>query len=153
MGFKNVGSILSTNEFNDYVTLMRYNFILTENININKSLIEGEYANYQFDLSDATIVDNGVLINDITLATEIKVSLVNPTFSHSNYNLKFRVMSIEDYNIYNENRQSMISYETYEVTLNQNDDEVILDLSEFDNNQILLFTVDVEIKHNIPRVI
>lgn len=148
MDYKRLGDTLTTADYNAYVSLLKYNTSLSENFTIDNPTIKGIYADYEFNFENATIVDNGLLVTNETKSATNSVKLKNPIFKNSNYNLKFKVMSITDYNMLNEGTDN-ITYTDFEIILKNSNNTVNLDLSSYDNGLVILFDVEVNIKHNV----
>lgn len=152
MDYKRIGDGLSIGEYNAYVSLIRNNMILSENFLIDKSIIIGKYGIYSFNFDDATIIEKGILITDETKSADNIIELIEPSFKHSTYHMKFQLMRITDYNLFVDNAGGYIETDTLEVELSADDDMVELDLSEYENNMILMFNVNVKITHDIPTI-
>ena len=148
MEYKTLGSILTTEDYNAYVSLLKYNTTLSERFTISNSLVNGVYADYEFGFENATIIDNGLLITNESKSSVNTIGLVNPIFKNSDYILTFKIMSIDDYNVFNETTYN-IHYTNMELTLTNDDNIVELDLTSYENNLVILFDVEVLIKHNV----
>ena len=148
MEYKTLGSSLSLADYNAYVSLLKYNTSLAETFEINSSTVKGVYADYEFNFENATIVNDGLLVTDESKASTNTIELKNPIFKNSNYILSFKVMSIEDYNLCNEGTDN-ISYTDFQVVLTNDEKVAALDLSGYENGLVILFNVEVLIKHNI----
>lgn len=152
MDLKEIGDTLSLGEFNAYVSMLRGHISLSENINISGTSVKGQYATYVFNFNNSTIVDKGLLMTPETKNAENTVVLEAPVFSHSNYYLKFQLMSISDYNLFVEDSSSYIQNEDLEIVLNATDNSVELDLSDYDEDFVLLLDIQVRIIHEIPNI-
>ena len=74
-----VGDSLTTAEFNSIVSLLRHNVVNVDGIRINDS-VNGVYGVYEFDISDTTILDNGIVVSDETITAEPKVAALDVLF-------------------------------------------------------------------------
>ena len=150
-GYCNIGDVLSDEDFNAVVQLLRANNDFSENIQINNSTVKGEYGTYIFNLNSATIVDNGVLITNETLSSIGTVKLVNPTFKNSRYQLKLSVYSLSDVNVLNENYNDNISRTDLIIDLAENT-EVNIPFNTLDLNCIVGFNAAVSITHDLAVI-
>ena len=149
--YKDIGDELSTNEFNNYIQLLREHIQFKDNIHINNGLIEGTYADYMFQLQDVTVVDNGILIAQETLDSTATVRLVDPVFKNSSYQLKIDVFSVSDVNILSESNNNNIVTDTLLIDLEEYSD-VVIPLSELDFNMIVGFDASIIIKQDKPII-
>lgn len=152
MELKTIGSSMTIGEFNAYVSLLRGNIYFTEQVSMNETNVVGKYAVYGFNFNNATIVDNGILITDETKSAENSIEIF-PIFTHSSYHLTFTLMTIDDYNLFLEDSSNHIETQTFEIVLSNDENSKVLDLSEYENNTVLLFNVMVKVLHDIPKIV
>ena len=145
-----VGDSLTTNQFNSIVSLLRHNIIHDDNIRINDS-VTGKYGTYEFDITETTILDNGIVITDETILAEPKVKLTSPTFINSTYTLKLSVLHYTDVNILDDDTEDYKVIETLEIELTPNT-WVDIPVATLEDGYIILFDSNVEIKHDKPII-
>ena len=150
-GFYTFGDVLSNEDYNAIVQLLRVNNSFNENIQIKNSTVLGKYGTYVFNLKSTTIVDNGVLITNETLSSIGTVKLINPTFKNSNYCLKLTVYSLSDVNVCNESSNDNIT-ETELLVYLDNDSEVNIPFNTLDLNCIVGFNAIIDITHDLPVI-
>lgn len=149
INYKNIEDTLTTAELNAYASLLAHNKILIDIFRLKNGTIAGNYGEYTFDLSTASIVDNGILITDETLSNNITVKLSNPT-QYATYTLHFSVVRYGDASILDEPTDNI---ETFDLSLDLVDGETVniplTDLQEYD---IILFDTLLTVKHDKPEI-
>ena len=150
INYKKIGDTLTDSELNAYASLIAHNKVLKDSFKLKNGVITGVYGNYEFDLTNASIVDNGILITDETLSNNITVKLTNPT-QYATYTLHFTVIRYGDVNILDETTENI---ETFDLTVDLITDTTIniplTDLQEYD---VILFNSNITIKHDKPEII
>ena len=101
INYKNIGDTLTDSELNAYASLIAHNKVLKDSFKLKNGVITGNYGKYTFDLTNASIVDNGILITDETLSNNITVKLSNAT-QYATYTLHFTVIRYGDVSILDE---------------------------------------------------
>ncbi|MBR1610731.1 MAG: hypothetical protein IJ672_04470, partial [Methanobrevibacter sp.] len=145
-----IGDTISTNDFNNYIQLLRDNIEFKDEISINDGLVHGVYADYNFNLDNVTVVDNGILITEETITSTVTVRLVDPIFRDDTYQLKVKVFSVQDINVM-ESDQSNIVTDTFLIDLEEFED-VLIPLNDLDFSMIVGFDVEVLIKQDTPII-
>lgn len=141
---------LTEDEFNALVYILKRFNPFTDNININNSIITTDYAKYIFNLEEATIIDNGILITKETLESIGTVRLVSPVFKHSTYILHLKVYSVDNVNI-DIASQDNIEVTDLDISLVENTD-VNIPFDTLDLNNIIGFEATVTITHDKPVI-
>ena len=150
INYKDIGDTLTTAELNAYASLLAHNKILIDSFRLKNGTIAGNYGEYTFDLSNASIVDNGILITDETLSNDITVKLSNPT-QYATYTLHFTVVRYGDVNILDETTDNI---ETFDLTLDLIDGETVnIPLDTLQEYDVILFNSNITIKHDKPEII
>ncbi|WP_407415828.1 hypothetical protein [Methanobrevibacter sp.] len=145
-----ISDSVSTEEFNNYIQLLRNNIEFKDNISINEGLVHGTYADYSFSLDNVTVVDNGILITEETLSSTATVRLVDPIFKNNNYQMKVNVFSVSDVNVMDSNRNNIVT-DTLTIDLEEFED-VVIPLSDLDFNMIVGFDAEILIKQDKPII-
>ena len=136
-------------QFNNLIQVLRDNVPFYDDIKIKNGVINGLYGDYTFNITDATILDNGILISEETIANDLTVRLNNPQFEYSTYTLTLDVVSIEDINLLDDYNSDNITHTSLDVTLTPNE-AVTISLSELEFNTVIDFDARVKIEHNKP---
>ena len=154
LNIKNIGDTLSTDEFNGLVYRLRQKGALTGSLNFEKNnLITGFYATYQFNGVNGQLRnDSGIIINDKIKNTPLTVKLVNPFFLNAKYALTFTVRSLTGVNICEENKEEYISTDTFSIALVE-DSDVSIPISNYVNDDVLDFDVEVNISFDVPEIV
>lgn len=145
-----IGDNLTQNEFNNIIRLLRTNNVHTDNFNIKQGTVNGEYADYIFDIDSTTLTDKGILITDETLTNLGTVKLTNPVFNNSQYTLKLNVYHITDVNSF-DNGSDNVVVDTLTIVL-EKDVEINIPFNTLDYNYVIGFSAVVEITHNLPVI-
>jgi len=141
-----VGDSLTTSEFNNIVALLRHNTIHNDPIRIN-DLVTGVYGTYEFDITDTTVLDNGIVVSDETITAEPRVRLTNPTFNKSTYTLQLKVLHYTDVNILDDSTDDYTVIDTLEIELLP-DEWIPIPVTDIEQGYIILFNSNVEITHD-----
>ena len=147
----NIGDKLTTSEFNAFIQVLKSRLNMTDTIRATDGTVNGEYGEYKFNLSDVTIVDNGILITEETLSANPTVKLTHPIFRNSTYTLKLDVFSVSDVNIMNDYNTDNITHDTLEIILRENTD-VAIPLGSLEFNKIVSFNAVIDIVHDQPVI-
>lgn len=140
-----VGDELSVSEFNAIVQTLRYNNPLSETIRLRNTAVNGQYADYVFDIESTTIIDEGILVTQETLTELGTVTLRNAMYKSSQYYLDLTVKSIDDVNVFDDDTDTTTTTEiTVELVENEPVD-IPFDTLDFDN--VILFDATVRIEH------
>ena len=149
--FKTIGSNLTTTEFNGRVSLYKHfkkhyeSFRITDTVN-------GDYADYVFDIADTTVLDNGIVITDETITAEPKVKLTNPVFHYSTYILKLDVLHYSGVNIFDDETPTDFKVvDTLEIPL-EPDTWVDIPVTGLEQGYIISFDSNIEITHDLTEI-
>ena len=145
LDFKTIGDSLTTDEFNQFVTLIRNNFPIIRRFTLTENIINDEYFTLEFDLSNATIVSNGVLVTARTREHPPKVELRDVLFEHSSHTLVLKVFNFTG-------DRSADDYATVTVALEE-DVETAIPLTGLENGEVILFDgAELRITHDKPTI-
>lgn len=144
-----IGDTLTTNQYNSIVSLLRQNTIFNDNIRINET-VTGKYGTYEFDISDVTFLDTGIVITDDTITAQPKVKLTNPVFRWAKYTLQLTVMRYTGTNVTEED-VDLIETETIELVLTKNT-WVNIPVTDLNNADIILFNANVKVSFDVPEI-
>ena len=147
MPYLNVGDTLTTANYNNLVQVIRDNITLNNPIKIRNGLIHGLYGDYQFNMTDVSLTDKGILITDETLSNEVTVTLLNPVYQHSTYTLILTVATISDVHLDNSSTDNYYDTTPLEVTLNPNT-TVTIPIENLEENRVILYDAIVQVKHD-----
>lgn len=149
MNYKNIGDTLTTAELNAYASLLAHNKVLNDSFNLKNGKIIGEYGEYAFDLTNASIIDNGVLITDETLSNDITVTLENPT-QYASYTLHLTVLRYDEVHLLDEDTPNT---ETIELTIDLvKDTSVVIPMTDLQEYDVILFNSNITIRHDQPEI-
>lgn len=140
---------LTTAQFNAFVSMLRHNTILTDNIHINET-VNGVYGDYEFDIDGTTIIDTGIIITDETILAQPKVKLSNPVFNSSKYILKLSKLHYTGTNIIDDDINNYRVVETVEIELIE-DEWVDIPVNAEEENYIL--NLDAIVTVNFDEVV
>lgn len=154
LNIKNIGDILTTEEFNALVYRLRQKGNLSGTLNFEeKSKITGVYATYEFNNVEGQLRnDTGIIVNDKVKNYPLTVKLTNPFFLNANYKLTFTVRSISGANVCEEGKSDLITKDTFSIILVEGS-EVSIPLTNYINDSILDFDVAVSISFNVPEIV
>lgn len=151
---KNIGDILTTEEFNAFVYRLRKNGTLVGSLNFEeKSSIDGVYASYVFNNVEGQLRnDKGIIVNNKIKNNPLTVKLVNPFFLNAKYTLTFTVFSISGANVCDDNKEDFISKDTFSIDLIE-DTNIAIPLNDYINDSVLDFNITVNISFNVPEIV
>ena len=154
LDIKNIGDYLTTDEFNALVYRLRQQGNLKGNLNFeDDTSITGVYATYEFNNVDGQLRnDKGIIVNEKVKNNPLTVKLVNPFFLNANYTLTFTVHSITGANVCEDGKGDFITKDVFSISLVEGS-EVIVPLTDYVNDSILDFDVDVNISFNVPEIV
>lgn len=166
-GWKSHGDDLNQGEFNNMVYLMRKNTVFYDSFEIQEGEVNGAYADYEFTVTDSTIVDTGFLLADTLNNSNsgglrgtkaptpkivpFKVKLKNNYFKQSKYTLILTVKTIKNVNLDPDSKYNYIEDTVIkqELTPNQLIEVNFYGKIDFDDfNHIVSFSATVEITHD-----
>lgn len=150
---KQIGDKLNADDFNRMVYMFRQKGVLTGNINFeNSNSITGQYATYTFENVDEQLRnDTGIIINDKIKNNPLTVKLENPFFISARYVLVCTVISLTGANIYDDNTDYKVK-DTFNVEL-VNGSSVAIDVTDYTNDSVLDFIVEVDISFDVPEIV
>ena len=154
LNIKDIGDNLTTDEFNALVYRLRQIGNLKGNLNFEENnSITGVYATYQFNNVDGQLRnDTGIIVNNKVKNNPLTVKLINPFFLNAKYTLTFTVRSISGANVCEEGKGDFISKDTFSIDLVE-DSDVAIPLTDYINDCILDFGVEVSISFNVPEIV
>ena len=154
LDIKDIGDNLSTDEFNALVYRLRQIGNLKGNLNFEENnSITGVYATYQFNNVDGQLRnDKGIIVNNKVKNNPLTVRLINPFFLNAKYTLTFTVRSISGANVCEEGKGDFITKDTFSIDLVE-DSDVAIPLTDYINDSILDFDVEVKISFNVPEIV
>lgn len=147
--YYSIGDSLTDAQFNSIVDLIRTNTVNTDAFRLKQGLVNGNWADYTFDIDGTTVTDQGILITDETLTSLGRVMLTNRKLHYTTYTLKLKVYHITDINICDE--ESAIEVDTLDITLVE-DEWVTIPFTLLDYNYVVSFDATVEIRHDVPVI-
>ena len=149
--YYSIGDSLTTNQFNQIVSLLRNSIIHNDAIRINET-VDGIYGKYEFDIDDCTFLDTGMLITDETISAEPKVKLTDNVFRWSTYTLQLKVFHYTGVNILDDIDPSDLKVvDTVEVELTPNT-WVDIPVDDLEENYIISFDTNVAITHDKTEI-
>ena len=143
-----LGHQLTQEEFNGLISLLRHFRTHDDPLTLKQGLINGKYADYNFNINGTTITDKGILITRETLANLGTVTMTNNKFHWSTYTLELQVYHVTDYNITEEDTEDSV-IETLEVVLEPGV-ETTIPFDKLDYDYVVLFGANVHITHDKP---
>ena len=147
--YYSIGDSLTDAQFNSIVDLIRTNTVNTDAFRLKQGLVNGNWADYTFDIDGTTVTDQGILITDETLTSLGRVMLTNRKLHYTTYTLKLKVYHITDINICDE--ESAIEVDTLDIELVE-DEWVTIPFTLLDYNYIVSFDATVEILFDVPVI-
>ena len=142
---------LSTTQFNSIVDLIRNNTVNTDSFHLKQGLVNGDWADYTFDIDGTTFIDQGILITDETLTSLGRVMLTNRKLHYTTYTLKLKVYHITDINVCDEVSEDNIEVDTLDIVLVENE-WVTIPFTLLDYNYVISFDATVEILFDVPVI-
>lgn len=146
-----IGDQLTESQFNAYISLLKQNIRHTGSFRISQSEIQGSYGTYEFDISNATIIDNGIIVTDETITAQPKVKLSDNVFRWSSYILKLDIIHYTGANILDDTTSDFKVVETIEIELVPNQ-WVDIPVETLETDYIISLDATVEIRHNKPEI-
>ena len=141
---------LTTAQFNAFISLLRQNIKHNDNIRLSDS-VTGLYGNYEFDLTDTTVLDNGIVVTDETITAEPKVRLTDKVFNGSKYILQLSVLHYTGVNILDDTTEDFKVVDTLEITL-ENDEWVTIPVEQLEQGYIIDLDAVIVIDHTAPII-
>lgn len=148
--YYSIGDKLNTAQFNGIVQLIRNHIKNNDNLTLKQGLNNGDYGDYEINIDDATIVDNGILITEETLQNTNTITLTNPSFYYSRYILTLTVLEYATPGIGDNTRPETIT-STIEIELNK-EEPTILPFDDLTVGSVVLFESEVQIDHSTPYI-
>ena len=148
--FFEIGENLTTDQFNNIVSLLRQNTIHNDTFNILEET-QGNYGKYLFNVDGCTIIDSGIVIDTETRQAAPKVKLVDNVFHYSTYTLQLSVVHYTGVNILDDSREDYIVKETMELELLPNE-WITIPLTDLEDGYLISLDVNVKITHDLPVI-
>ena len=148
--YYSIGDKLNTDQFNGIVQLIRNHIKNNDHLTLKQGLNNGDYGDYEINIDDATIVDNGILITEETLQNTNTITLTNPSFYYSRYILTLTVLEYATPGIGDNTRPETIT-STIEIELNK-EEPTILPFDDLTVGSVVLFESQVQIDHSTPYI-
>jgi len=148
--YYSIGDKLNTDQFNGIVQLIRNHIKNNDHLTLKQGLNNGDYGDYEINIDDATIVDNGILITEETLQNTNTITLKNPSFYYSRYILTLTVLEYATPGIGDNTRPETIT-STIEIELNK-EEPTILPFDDLTVGSVVLFESQVQIDHSTPYI-
>ena len=146
-----IGDQLTESQFNAYVSLLKQNVRHTGSFRIAQGQIQGSYGTYEFNIENATIIDNGIVITDETITAQPKVKLSDNVFHWSSYILKLDIIHYTGVNILDDTTSDFKVVETIEIELTPNE-WVNIPVTTLEKDYIISLDASVEIRHDKPEI-
>lgn len=145
-----VGDSLTTNQYNQIVSLLRSNVIMNDKIKISE-LFTGTYGKYEFDITGATVIDTGIVITDETITAEPKVRLTDNVLHYAKYTLQLKVLHYTGAKIEDTDDTDYTVIDTLEIVLTPNE-WVDIPLDDFEEDYIICLNSNVKITFDTPVI-
>lgn len=150
---KLINQKLTIDEYNGLVYTLRQQGVLNGNINTEENIIEGSYGTYILNFNEDILRnDMGFIINDELKNNPLSIKLTDPFFINAKYTLTCTVVSLTGANVCDDDSSDYINKDTFSITLVE-DSEVIIDLSSYVNDSVLLFDMGVSISFDVPEIV
>jgi len=146
-----IGDQLTESQYNAYISLLKQNVRHTGDFRITQGQIQGSYGTYEFDIDGATLIDNGIIVTDETIASQPKVKLTDNVFRWSSYILKLDIIHYTGVNILDDTTSDFKVVETIEIELTPNE-WVIIPVTTLEKDYIISLDASVEIRHDKPEI-
>jgi len=146
-----IGDQLTESQFNAYVSLLKQNIRHTGSFRISQGELNGSYGTYEFNIENATIIDNGIVITDETITAQPKVKLTDNVFRWSSYILKLDIIHYTGANILDDTTSDFKVVDTLEIELVPNQ-WVNIPIESLEQDYIISLDATVEIQHNRPEI-
>ena len=146
-----IGDKLTESQFNAYISLLKQNVRHTGSFRISQGELTGSYGTYEFNIENATIIDNGIVITDETITAQPKVKLSNNVFRWSSYILKLDIIHYTGANILDDTTTDFKVVDTLEIELTPNT-WVDIPVESLEQDYIISLDASVEIRHDKPEI-
>jgi len=141
---------LTESQFNAYVSLLKQNVRHTGSFRIAQGQIQGSYGTYEFDIDGATLIDNGIIVTDETIASQPKIKLTDNVFRWSSYILKLNVIHYTGANILDDTTSDFKVVDALEIELTPNQ-WADIPVESLEQDYIISLDATVEIRHDKPE--
>ena len=145
-----IGNSLTTNQYNQIVSLLRSNVIMNDKIKINEAYI-GSYGKYLFDIADTTVIDMGIVVTDETISAEPKVMLTDNVFGYAKYTLKLSVLHYTGAKVEDDDDTDYTVVDTLEIELTPNV-WVDIPVNDLEQDYIICLNSNVDISFDTPVI-
>lgn len=145
-----VGDSLTTNQYNQIVSLLRNNTIMKDQIKINE-VYNGSYGKYLFDIADTTIIDTGIVITDETITAEPKVKLSDNVLHYAKYTLKLKILHYTGAKIEDTDDTDYKVIDEIEIVLTPNK-WVDIPVANLEQDYIICLNAEVQITFDTPVI-
>ena len=146
-----IGDKLTESQFNAYISLLKQNVTHKGEFRISQGKLKGSYGTYEFNIENATIIDNGIVITDETITAQPKVKLTDNVFRWSSYILKLDIIHYTGVNILDDTTSDFKVVETIEIELTPNE-WVNIPVESLEQDYIISLDATVEIRHDKPEI-
>ena len=146
-----IGDQLTESQYNAYISLLKQNVRHTGSFRISQGELKGSYGTYEFNIENATIIDNGIVITDETITAQPKVKLTDNVFRWSSYILKLDIIHYTGVNILDDTTSDFKVVETIEIELTPNE-WVNIPVTTLEKDYIISLDASVEIRHDKPEI-
>lgn len=149
--YYDISDKLTESQFNAYISLLKQNVRHTGSFRISQGELKGSYGTYEFDIDGATLIDNGIIVTDETIASQPKVKLTDNVFRWSSYILKLDIIHYTGVNILDDTTSDFKVVETLEIELTPNT-WVNIPVESLEQDYIISLDTTVEIRHDKPEI-
>ena len=147
-----VGDTLTESAYNNLVQVIRDNVILNNPIKILDGVVTGKYGEYDFNIKDVSLVDNGILVTDETITNGLTCTLLDPIYKYSTYELILSVAKIKDVHLDSTTANTQYTdIIPLTVTLTPFE-EVTIPLTTLEPNTVILYDATVQVTHDKPYI-
>ena len=145
-----VGDTLTTNQYNQIVSLLRSNVIMNDKIKISEAYT-GSYGKYLFDIADTTVIDTGIVITDETISAEPKVMLQDNLLHYAKYTLQLKVLHYTGAKVEDTDTTDYTVIDTLEIILTPNT-WVDIPVNNLNEDYIICLNANVKITFDTPVI-
>ena len=145
-----IGDTLTTNQYNQIVSLLRSNVILNDSIKISE-LFSGTYGKYEFDIEDTTVIDMGIVITDETISAAPKVRLTDNVLHYAKYILQLKVLHYTGAKVEDTDTTDYTVIDTLEIELQPNT-WVDIPVNDLEEDYIICLNSNVKITFDTPVI-
>ena len=145
-----VGDTLTTNQYNQIVSLLRSNVIMNDSIKISE-VFNGKYGKYEFDIADTAVIDTGIVITDETISAEPKVRLTDNVLHYAKYTLQLKVLHYTGAKVEDDDDTDYTVIDTLEIELTPNT-WVDMPVTGLEEDYILCLNSNVKITFDTPVI-